>query len=86
MTTSQATRRNFLKSSAAFTTGISGLMLLPSLAWSADEGVNIIGPKSGYSPQIGTLVSMLTWMRPASISSFSSSVRMRSDGSNSASF
>jgi hypothetical protein len=63
MTTSQATRRNFLKSSAAFTTGISGLMLLPSLAWSADEGVNIIGPKSGYSPQIGTMVSMLTWMR-----------------------
>jgi hypothetical protein len=60
MTTSEATRRSFL---TAFTTGISGLMLLPSLAWSADEGVNIIGPKSGYAPQIGTMVSMLTWMR-----------------------
>ena len=30
---------------------------------SADEHVNILGPKPGYSPQIGTLVSMLTWMR-----------------------
>src|SRR4029450_2317479 len=52
-----------LKSTATFTTGISGLTLLPSLAWPADDGVNIIGPKSGYSPQIGTMVSMLTWMR-----------------------
>ena len=63
MTTSHATRRSFLKSTATFTTGISGLTLLPSLAWPADDGVNIIGPKSGYSPQIGTMVSMLTWMR-----------------------
>jgi uncharacterized damage-inducible protein DinB len=31
----------------------------------ATEGINILGPKPGYSPQIGTLVSMLTWMRPA---------------------
>jgi len=28
-----------------------------------EAGVNIIGPKEGYSPQIGTLVSMMTWMR-----------------------
>jgi hypothetical protein len=27
--------------------------------------VNIIGPKPGYSPQIGTMVSMLTWMQRA---------------------
>ena len=27
--------------------------------------INILGPKPGYSPQIGTLVSMLTWMRRA---------------------
>lgn len=25
--------------------------------------MNIIGPKPGYSPQIGTLVSEMTWMR-----------------------
>jgi Protein of unknown function (DUF664) len=29
-----------------------------------DNGINIIGPKEGYSPQIGTLVSMMTWNRP----------------------
>jgi len=63
MATSEATRRTFLKSTAAITTGLSGLTPLPNLAWSADDGVNIIGPKSGYSQQIGTMVSMLTWMR-----------------------
>jgi hypothetical protein len=31
----------------------------------ADERPNILGPRSGYSPQIGTLVSMMTWMRHA---------------------
>jgi len=30
-----------------------------------DGGINIIGPKAGYSPQVGTLVSMLTWMQQA---------------------
>jgi len=30
---------------------------------SEESDVNIIGPKKGYSPQIGTLVSMMTWMR-----------------------
>jgi uncharacterized protein DUF664 len=27
--------------------------------------INLIGPKSGYTPQIGTIVSMLTWMELA---------------------
>ena len=30
-----------------------------------DGGINIIGPKAGYSTQVGTLVSMLTWMQQA---------------------
>src|ERR1700761_3387227 len=30
----------------------------------ADDDRNIIGPKEGYSPQIGTLVSMMAWLRP----------------------
>jgi len=30
----------------------------------ADDSTNIIGPKEGYSPQIGTLVSMMAWLRP----------------------
>jgi hypothetical protein len=34
--------------------------------------VNIIGPKEGYSPQIGTLVSMMDWLRPQVINSIKS--------------
>lgn len=30
----------------------------------ADNDDNIIGPKEGYSPQLGTLVSMMGWLRP----------------------
>jgi uncharacterized damage-inducible protein DinB len=56
-------RRNFLKTAAAFTAGASGIALLPEIAFSEDADVNIIGPKKGYSPQIGTLVSMMAWMR-----------------------
>ena len=57
------TRRHFLMKAAAFTTAASGLALVPELAVSEESDVNIIGPKKGYSPQIGTLVSMMTWMR-----------------------
>ena len=56
-------RRSFLKSTAVAAAGMSGLTLVTETAWSEDADVNIIGPKAGYSPQIGTLVSMLTWMR-----------------------
>ena len=39
---------------------------LPRMAPPFDKTViNLIGPKPGYSPQIGTLVSMLTWMELA---------------------
>jgi len=57
------TRRQFLMTSAAFTTAASGLTLLSTPAVSEESEINIIGPKKGYSPQIGTLVSMMTWMR-----------------------
>ena len=57
-------RRHFLKASAALTGGIAGASLLSSPSpYSEDADVNIIGPKKGYSPQIGTLVSEMTWMR-----------------------
>jgi len=45
------------------TAGISGLSLLPPAEGSTGSSINIIGPKEGYSPQIGTLVSMMSWMR-----------------------
>ena len=61
-----ADRRGFIKQSAAMTAGLAGFGMLPKFAAAAsDTGVNIIGPKPGYSPQVGTMVSMLTWMQDA---------------------
>jgi uncharacterized protein DUF664 len=63
-------RRSFLKSSTVLGAGLCGLFAetLPTTA-SAEakdtSGLDILGPKPGYSPQVGTLVSMLTWMREA---------------------
>jgi len=62
-------RRSFLKSSAVGC-GIIGAGLftrraVTSSAASAQSEPNIIGPREGFSPQIGTLVSMLEWMRYA---------------------
>jgi hypothetical protein len=58
-------RRNFLKTTIA-STGILAFAHSPStitLPAGREEDLNIIGPRDGYSPQIGTLVSMLDWMR-----------------------
>jgi len=63
-------RRAFLKKSAQATLATSSL-LIPSLSCQAqtedpkvdNESTNFIGPKKGYTPQIGTLVSMMNWMR-----------------------
>ena len=53
--------------------GMAGTIGRPGMAGSgapgrdhdyADDDRNIIGPKEGYSPQIGTLVSMMGWLRP----------------------
>ena len=59
-------RRGFIKKAATVTTGLVGISLFSSNSWSkdvADEGINVIGPKEGFSPQVGTLVSMMNWMR-----------------------
>jgi hypothetical protein len=71
-------RRKFLKATIGIATGATALSMLSSTAFSqpffspadpaADE-LNIIGPREGYSPQIGTLVSMMTWMRTAMLRS-----------------
>jgi hypothetical protein len=61
-----AGRRDFIKHTAAMTAGLAGLGRLPEVAAATpDTGVNILGPKPGYSPQVGTMVSMLTWMQDA---------------------
>ncbi|MGI8961426.1 MAG: DinB family protein [Bryobacteraceae bacterium] len=56
-------RRRFFRAAAAST-----LVALPS-ATAADTGESVFGPRPGYSPQIGTLVSEMIWMRDAVIRS-----------------
>lgn len=60
-------RRRFLARSSAFVCGLSaGAVAQASAApLEAAAAPNVIGPREGFSPQIGTLVSMLTWMRNA---------------------
>ncbi len=64
-------RRRFLEKSGKLACGLTGaasvfaLDMAPARA-ATDEpesGPNIIGPREPFSPQIGTLVSMLNWMR-----------------------
>ncbi len=76
-----AGRRKFLKLTAGaagcvFAPGVGASalafgsrMFAPSATFgkadASDAEINILGPKPGYSPQVGTLVSMLTWMQEA---------------------
>lgn len=59
-------RRKFLHNAAAVTATM-GLSMIPD--WShatplpEDERQNVIGPRAGFSPHMGTLLSMMTWMR-----------------------
>ncbi len=56
-------RRNFLKATAALTTGIAGLTMLSEEGRTEDADLTIVGPKKGYTPQVGTLVSEMAFMR-----------------------
>src|SRR5436305_10156876 len=51
-------RRHFFQAAAA------SALILPR-AHAAEAVDNVLGPMPGYSPQIGTLVSEMTWMRNA---------------------
>jgi hypothetical protein len=55
-------RRSFLKLSVAAAAGFSGLPLLAQTP-DSEESNTIVGPKKGYSPEIGTLTSMMGFMR-----------------------
>jgi len=55
------TRRTFVGAGAAALTAVCGG--LPSGALADTGSPNMLGPLPGYSPQIGTFVSLLTWMR-----------------------
>ncbi len=52
-------RRQFFRAAAA-----SALAFSPA-SQAAETEPNVLGPWQGYSPQIGTLVSEMTWMRNA---------------------
>lgn len=61
-------RKDFLKKSSLFTVGAGSMLAFPASAVATPhllqpEGINIVGPKSGYTPHVGTLVSMMDWMR-----------------------
>lgn len=70
-TNAQINRRSFLRRSGAIACGLTGTTaFLPALAAGAEDrpteqGPNILGPRAPFSPHIGTLVSMLNWMRGA---------------------
>lgn len=56
-------RRNFLKATVGVTAGMTGLTILPESGRSEETDLFIVGSKKGYSPQIGTLVSEMAFMR-----------------------
>ena len=74
--TTGTNRRNFLKKSSLLTFGTLGtsgtLLAAPHLrplpSFSRENDINIVGPKEGFTPQIGTMVSMMAWMRMVMLS------------------
>ena len=60
-------RRKFLRNSALLSTGLASLPLIgntaPGLSPLTKENINVFGPRKGYTPQMGILVSMMDWMR-----------------------
>ena len=60
-------RRQFIKSAAMITTGSIGLSMVPGNTMASpapeDERENVLGPRSGFSLHVGTLLSTMTWMR-----------------------
>jgi hypothetical protein len=63
-TPSSINRRNFLKTAAVATGSLAVLSQCGAPGKAGNpESIHILGPRAGYSPQVGTLVSMLDWMR-----------------------
>ena len=56
---SAPSRRHFFQSAVA------SALVVSADARAAGAEANVLGPVPGYSPQIGTLVSEMTWMRDA---------------------
>ncbi len=60
-------RRSFVKTTTSYTIGVAGLGGLTPMAEARESqqqpSLFFIGPMEGYSPQIGTIVSMLNYNR-----------------------
>jgi uncharacterized damage-inducible protein DinB len=68
-------RRNFISKSTALTTGffgLSGFQTAESYPLPTGDDLYVIGPIAGFSPQIGTLVSMLNYNRQTIINTVKS--------------
>ena len=61
------TRRDFIKSAAVISSGTLGLSMIPNPIYASEfpteDRINVFGPREGISLHIGTLLSMMTWMR-----------------------
>ena len=56
-------RRNFLKAGIGLAAGISTLAITPEPAPAQDNDDWYVGPKPGFTPEIGTLTTMLAFTR-----------------------
>lgn len=66
MKTQKNYRREFFKKGIALTAGISmigGIQASKASTEKRSEDLLVIGPRTGYTPEIGTLVSMMDYMR-----------------------
>jgi hypothetical protein len=56
-----------MKSAAIITSGTLGLSIVSNPIYASgfpsEDRLNVMGPREGYSLHIGTLLSMMTWMR-----------------------
>jgi uncharacterized damage-inducible protein DinB len=66
-------RRDFIKQASLYAAGTVGFSMFSNLSHATPvafvaDNKNIIGPIEGYSPQVGTIISMLSWMRDVILS------------------
>jgi uncharacterized damage-inducible protein DinB len=67
MKTNTINRRNFIQKTSLITSSVGMLSFFNETAdakpIAAEDNIHIIGPKEGFSTHIGTMLSMMTWMR-----------------------
>ncbi len=67
-------RRDFIKQASLYSASTLGFSMFSNLALSAppetnfEHKINVIGPMEGYSPHVGTIASMMMWMRATILS------------------